>query len=196
MKKQLLISALVLGIFGVIAVMPSCRPDEKECPTALQDSLNVRELRLRERETSLRERELGVMERESALGIHFSKNSTPNISNDGRKLSKEAQKAYEEKYGKAAYKAPILDFPGQYPESSERALTMTDLEHLTPWGKKVMMNEIYARHGFVFTNKEIKKHFDKESWYKGTQKDFNKLKLTALEKANIAFLDAHPATER
>lgn len=196
MKKQLFISALIVGIFALIAVMPSCRPDEKECPTSLQDSLNVRELRLREREMSLRERELGIMEREGALGIRFSKNATPTITNDGRKLSKEQRKAYEDKFGKAAYKAPVLEFPGQYPESSERALRATDLEHLTAWGKKVMINEIYARHGYVFPDKEMQKHFDKESWYKGTQKNINKLKITELEKQNITTLEAHRVVEQ
>jgi hypothetical protein len=198
MKTTLLRCALFAGFLGLITFLPSCRPDEKECPTSttLQDSLNVRELNLREREMSLREREVGIMERESALGIRFNTAASPKISNDGRKLSKREIESYEDKYGKASYKTPTLSFPGQYPESSERALTLTDLAHLTPWGKKVMMNEIYARHGYVFPDKDLKKHFDKETWYKGTQKNFNKLKLTELEKQNIAFLNAHPVVEQ
>lgn len=196
MKKTLLLGVLIVAVLGIFTSFPSCRPDEKECPTALQDSLNVRELRMREREISLRERELGIMERENALGIHFNNSASPKISNDGRGLSRKELQAYEEKYGKVAYKAPILSFPGQYPESSERPLTTSDLEHLTPWGRKVMVNEIYARHGYIFQDKEMKKHFDKESWYKGIQKNIDKLKLTALERDNIAFLNAHPVVEK
>jgi hypothetical protein len=81
--------------------------------------------------------------------------------------------------------------PGQYPESSERLLTDQDLEHITPWGAKVMMNEIYARHGFVFKDAALKKHFRKEKWYKAREKNLKKIRLTDTEIQNIAFIKQH-----
>ena len=81
--------------------------------------------------------------------------------------------------------------PGQYPESSERLLTEKDVEHVTPWGLKVMMNEIYARHGYVFTDAAMKKHFRKEKWYKGKERKMKNIKLTDTEIQNIAFIKQH-----
>ncbi|RYD51123.1 MAG: YARHG domain-containing protein [Sphingobacteriales bacterium] len=79
---------------------------------------------------------------------------------------------------------------GQYPESTDRLLTQKDVENATPWGLKVMQNEIYARHGYVFTDAELKKHFRKEDWYKGKERTLKKIKLTSTETQNITFLKA------
>lgn len=81
--------------------------------------------------------------------------------------------------------------PGQYPESSERLLTEKDVEHVTPWGLNVMMNEIYARHGYVFTDASMKKHFRKEKWYKGKERKMKNIRLTDTEVQNIAFIKQH-----
>src|SRR3569832_1238736 len=42
-------------------------------------------------------------------------------------------------------------YPGEFPEGSERLLTDRDVEFLSQWGLRVMMNEIYARHGMRFS---------------------------------------------
>ena len=85
-------------------------------------------------------------------------------------------------------KIPSSKYPGQFPESSERLLTNKDVEHQTAWGMKVMMNEIYARHGYVFKDADLRKHFRREKWYKGTEKNLKKIKLTDIEIQNIAFI--------
>ncbi len=77
--------------------------------------------------------------------------------------------------------------PGNYPESSERLLTDKDVRHLSPWGKKVMTNEIYARHGMKFSDPLVQEHFDKENWYQGKYNNVDK-KLTAIEKQNLQML--------
>jgi hypothetical protein len=82
----------------------------------------------------------------------------------------------------------ISAFPGQFPESSERVLTDKDMEHRTPWGLKVMQNEIYARHGYIFKDAALRKHFRKEKWYKGKEKNLNSIKLSPIEIQNIAFI--------
>lgn len=61
---------------------------------------------------------------------------------------------------------------------------------MTPWGMKVMLNEIYARQGYIFKDPELKKHFAEEKWYKGKQSNFNKIKISNTEKQNIAFIKA------
>ncbi len=76
---------------------------------------------------------------------------------------------------------------GFYPEGSQRKLTENDIKHLSPWGHKVMLHEIYARHGMIFTDAALKRHFKRQKWYKGASKNVYK-KLSAIEKQNVAFL--------
>jgi hypothetical protein len=76
-------------------------------------------------------------------------------------------------------------------------LTEKDVEHQTPWGMKVMMNEIYARQGFIFKEADLKKHFAKEKWYKRKDRNMSKIKLSDTEVQNIAFIKQHmPAAKR
>lgn len=112
------------------------------------------------------------------------------------------QSAFAQKTGKSKTKttkqmvSKSSTTAGQYPESSERLLTEKDIEHVTPWGMKVMLNEIYARHGFVFKDATLKKHFRKERWYKGTERNMKNIKLTDTEIQNVAFLKQHQPKAR
>jgi len=211
MKKNFPIYIALGGLLLAGVLTPSCKSDEKVCDTALQDSLQVREMRLREREMDLREREMVIMERERTLGItpgspgsySFRIEGSAGLRADGsgergnegvnsaRASGRNRLQGYNNDPRGVAYKKPVLSFPGQYPESSERVLTEKDMEHQTSWGKRVMMSEIYARHGYIFPDADLKRHFADESWYKGTEKSMAKLKLSALEKQNIAFIQGH-----
>jgi len=188
----------LIPVILLVFLFPSCRPEEKPCDTALQDSLNVRELRLKEREIALQERELAFEERQRNSGgqsgtpANAADHMGPKRLDDDPALlrSKSGSGLRAEDEHKAAYKKPVLDFPGQFPESSERALEIRDVEHQTSWGMKIMLNEIYARHGFLFRDPDLRKHFARESWYKGSQKNLSAIHLTALEQQNIAFINS------
>jgi hypothetical protein len=78
-------------------------------------------------------------------------------------------------------------YPGEFPEGSARMLTDKDLKFLSQWGLKVMLNEIYARHGMTFTDETLQKHFNHSNWYHGTTASVDN-KLTAIEKHNIKFI--------
>lgn len=80
---------------------------------------------------------------------------------------------------------------GNYPEGSNRQLTQKDIQHISSWGYKIMLNEIYARHGMSFTDREIQEHFNNQPWYKTGRKNVDK-SLSALEKQNIEFLKSNP----
>ena len=74
---------------------------------------------------------------------------------------------------------------GDFPEASERILTEDevannyDIEEL-----KIMRNEIYARHGYSFKNKEMRFLFNKKDWYMPMGVDIRG-KLTDIEARNI-----------
>jgi hypothetical protein len=102
-----------------------------------------------------------------------------------------AQRSHPKHRKARVHKTKSKTTPGQYPESSERLLTEKDMEHMTPWGLTVMENEIYARHGYVFRDADLRKHFRGEKWYKGKYRSMKSLKLTDTERQNISFIRRH-----
>ena len=50
-----------------------------------------------------------------------------------------------------------------------------------------MRNEIYARHGFIFQNTEMKNYFSTQPWYSPLNNDVNGI-LSVIEKKNIEFI--------
>lgn len=71
---------------------------------------------------------------------------------------------------------------GLYPQTSERKLTKDELIGLSPKDLRIMRNEIYARHGYIFDSKSLKNYFESQGWYVPTSKD---VKLTSIETYNI-----------
>jgi hypothetical protein len=80
--------------------------------------------------------------------------------------------------------------PGKYPEGSTRLLTYTDVTGKSAWDLKIMKNEIYARHGYLFKTPELKSYFERQSWYKPMYDDVSDL-LNNIEKENAAFLKGY-----
>lgn len=68
-------------------------------------------------------------------------------------------------------------------------LTENDLIDSENWS--IMRNEIYAKRGLIFTNKNLTEYFQHAGWgYNPTQKDVTK-SLNAIEKQNISFLQRY-----
>ena len=77
--------------------------------------------------------------------------------------------------------------PGLYPEASQRILKASDLKGLNSFDLKVMRNEIYARHGYIFKTQEMKDYFGEQDWYYGRYNNLDKY-LSKIEKTNIEFI--------
>ena len=55
---------------------------------------------------------------------------------------------------------------GKYPFTAERVLRASDLIDMNLWEIKVMKNEIFARHGYIFhKNPFIIRYFEEQDWY-------------------------------
>jgi hypothetical protein len=80
--------------------------------------------------------------------------------------------------------------PGKYPEGSTRLLSADDAAGKSPWEIKVMKNEIYARHGYIFKTSELKSYFERQSWYRPMYDDVTGL-LSKIEIENAAFLKSY-----
>ena len=182
--------------------MSACSNDEKACPGDKELALQIREDSLDKKEQMLIMREKMLAEREQTTGSSTMQAGTGNATTQPVKTASESTvstyKANVKGNGpqqsaapKVAYKKSKSAFPGQYPEASERLLTEKDMQYQTAWGRKVMLNEIYARKGMIFKDDALARHFRNESWYKGKKGAVSSKSLSAVEKQNIAFIQAH-----
>ena len=99
----------------------------------------------------------------------------------GSMLAANAQKHAPRPYSASKY------VPGIYPEASKRLLKYSDVQGLTGWDLKVMRNEIYARHGYIFKTQEMIDYFNGQSWYYPSLRSVEN-KLSEVEKKNINFI--------
>jgi uncharacterized protein (TIGR02145 family) len=85
--------------------------------------------------------------------------------------------------------------PGKYDFASWRILQVSDLENIGKWELKVMRNEIFARHGYVFKTEALKIYFNEQKWYRNMEKrtpdDDCKDYLTEIEKLNIKLIQSY-----
>lgn len=76
---------------------------------------------------------------------------------------------------------------GDFPAASTRYLEVPDVENMLPEEIEMIRNEIYARHGYSFTNLKIRRIFDAKDWYMPMGVDIRD-QLTELEAHNIDLL--------
>lgn len=101
-------------------------------------------------------------------------------------------KPYKNTVGAKTFTLQKRDFKydpqiGDFPEASSRYLGIPDVENLLPEEIEMIRNEIYARHGYSFTNLKIRRVFDAKDWYMPMAVDIRE-QLTELEAHNIDLL--------
>lgn len=88
--------------------------------------------------------------------------------------------------------APTAKPQSEYilPESDTRYLTAEDLAGLSHEQLCLARNEIFARHGRIFTTPQLAAYFQGKSWYQGrvSAADFKESVFNAYERANISFI--------
>ena len=77
-----------------------------------------------------------------------------------------------------------------FPDSSDKLLSESDVEDLSKEDVRYAINEPYARHGYIFKDDELKKHFEQFDWYEGTESDDKVVykEFNATEKKNVELL--------
>ncbi len=63
------------------------------------------------------------------------------------------------------------NLPGKYPHTSLRKLNPDELRGLDSPSLKIMRNEIFARHGFIFRTGQMKRYFKSQAWYQRIPKN-------------------------
>ena len=77
--------------------------------------------------------------------------------------------------------------PGRYPEATIRVLGQSNLAHKSCFELKIMRNEIYARHGYIFTTQDMIGYFSQLSWYRPLFADVSN-RLSDIEKRNTQLI--------
>lgn len=133
-------------------------------------------------------------------------NNEDDGASDDYKLDEETEKTEEEadkveKENKKKNKNSYL-----WADSSKKKLTedsaydiiekVENMEYVMPGARsaaRMIINELYAKHGAKFKDKEVQKFFNNKKWYKkikkkvSTDKAFSK--MSKIEKSNIEILD-------
>lgn len=81
---------------------------------------------------------------------------------------------------------------GFYPEASQRLLRSEDVENMTKEGLEMMRNEIFARHGYSFSKKHLRQHFEMTDWYVPNTTSVQAT-LSNIEKKNITLIKRYEA---
>lgn len=73
------------------------------------------------------------------------------------------------------------------PDSSSRTYSESELKELTNYELYIARNEIFARHGRMFNNEDLKEYFSSKDWYKPTVSadEFDESVFNSAEKKNI-----------
>jgi hypothetical protein len=81
--------------------------------------------------------------------------------------------------------------PGRWPEASTSLLTRGYLEPYPTDVLRLMRNEIYARHGHIFKDKQLTEFYSKEGlWYGTALLQQNSTELSEIEKLNVQLIIA------
>lgn len=101
----------------------------------------------------------------------------------------------------APYSPPAYYYPQNnyyiLPQSSDRLLTYQDIAGLSQQDLMLARNEIFARHGRIFNDPDVRNYFESQIWYYGyiEPEDFTDTMLSDIEKDNIAFIQEYEKSE-
>lgn len=169
--------------------------------------LNASQLRIARNEIFAR---YGRMFDDASLQNYFNSKSwyTPRISakNFSSSMLNSVEKKnveiieYWEKYGRmpgqTAATTPTRNITSSsyiLPHSSTQLLTYNDIRGLSSYQLKLARNEIYARHGRMFTDSSLQSYFNSKSWYtpRFSASNFKSSMLSSIEKKNIEFIQSY-----
>ena len=157
------------------------------------DETKKKELEAKEKELELKEKEL-QKQKEQQKENELSEREKQLAEKD-RELA-EKERSIEEQRNKPVTPPPTRNkpnysgVPGSYPQGSTRYLVYEDIYGKTKWQLRVMRNEIFARHGYIFQSNDLRNHFGSKSWYYPQYYDVTGM-LSEVEKYNVNFIKSY-----
>ncbi len=174
---------LLLSVFFI-----ACDDNSSDKKTKSNESQSVtddtkkKELELKEKELELKEKEL-QKDKEIA-------DKEKELAEKEKQLQEKSQRIEQDKNKPQSNNKIRRDYSGSfgsYPEGSKRYLDYNDIYGKTKWQLRVMRNEIFARHGYIFQSADLRNHFNKQPWYYPAYNDVTGM-LSNVEKYNVDFI--------
>ena len=82
------------------------------------------------------------------------------------------------------------NIPGKFPFATTRLLNESELSVFSQQDLKIMRNEIFARHGYIFKTSDMKSYFASQPWYHAQFDDVAAF-LSLIEQQNVALIKKH-----
>lgn len=83
--------------------------------------------------------------------------------------------------------SPNSNIFGSFPQASQRLITTSELSGMSKKDLKIMRNEIFARHGYIFKSADMKSYFSQQKWYQAQFGDVTSM-LSQIEKQNVELI--------
>lgn len=77
-----------------------------------------------------------------------------------------------------------------FPESSSRKLSDSEVSGISSEKAQAAINEIFARNGYIFKDKELRSYYESKPWY-SPDPNFSQSKFNAAESYNVALLSKY-----
>jgi len=77
----------------------------------------------------------------------------------------------------------------RWPWTSHRRVTLRDIQNLSKAERRLMRNEIYARHGWIFKSADLQNYFNNTNWYKPAGNYSNRSRVNERVAQNISELE-------
>lgn len=87
--------------------------------------------------------------------------------------------------GKTIRLTRLNGYGGRWPITEMTLLQRSMLEYFDDSALAFMRNEILARHGYIFSEKEVQSYFDAQNWYCRSEDGNDRIHLTMIEMSNI-----------
>ena len=166
---------------GILFLFTGCNLKKEQSQSAIDDDSDIKK-----KELALKEKELELKEKE------FQEKKERDLEERERRIEEresltERQTTTPRTQTTSPRTQTRSGYPGVYPEASTRRLTNSDVNYLTKYQLKIMRNEIFARHGYIFQTTDMRNYFSDQSWYNPRFSNVNNL-LSNTEKQNIELI--------
>lgn len=167
---------ILLSVLAIAIIVSSCNIKKDNSASNVNEEVD-----LKKKELELKEKELAIKEKE------MQEQRERDLEERERRVT-ERELTTERRVETTTPRTTTRSgFPGVYPEASTRRLSASDVNYLSKYQLKIMRNEIFARHGYIFKTTDMKNYFSNQRWYDPRYSNVDNL-LTSTEKHNIELI--------
>ena len=82
----------------------------------------------------------------------------------------------------------VMPEPQEFVQYEDKRYTYEELIGCNKEHLRLLRNEIFARHGYIFADKELQSFFERQSWYHPVTRDVGEIQLSEIEQQNVMLL--------